>query len=200
MLAEIDPRPFQVQLTQAEGQLARDLAQLDNAKADLKRYQDAAEAVSKQQLDTAAATVAQFEGNLQSDRGAIASANLQLSYCQITSPLTGKVGLRAVDPGNIVHASDANGLAVITQLQPIAVQFSVAQDDVPRIIAKMNAGEKLPVEAYDRSLTAKLATGELAAADSAIDQTTGKLRFKATFDNGDSSLFPNQFVNVRRAG
>ena len=142
LLAEIDPRPFQVQLVQAQGQLARDEAQLNNAKVDLKRYEDAGEAVSRQQLDTAAANVAQFDGNVKSDQGAIDSANLNLKYCEVTAPLSGKIGLRSVDQGNIVHASDSNGLAVITQLQPIAVLFSVSQDDVQKIMQKVERRPK----------------------------------------------------------
>jgi multidrug efflux system membrane fusion protein len=197
LLAEIDPRPFQVQLTQAEGQLARDQAQLDNAKVDLKRYQDAEDAVSRQQLDTATATVAQDEGNVKTDQGAIDSAKLQLAYCRVTAPLTGKIGFRNVDVGNIVHASDANGIAVIAVFQPIDVVFSVKQADVPPILEKMNAGQKLEVDAFDEGLTKKLAVGELAAADSTIDQTTSSLRFKAVFSNQDNRLYPNQFVNVR---
>jgi multidrug efflux system membrane fusion protein len=197
LLAEIDPRPYQVQLMQAQGALARDQALLDNAKLDLKRYQDAKDAVSKQQLDTAAATVAQDIGNVKTDQGAIDSANLQLTYCKVTSPLTGKIGLRLVDQGNIVHAADTNGLAVITQLQPISVVFSVAQDQVPPILEKLNAGEKLQVQAYDRGLVKRLGVGTLEAADSQINQSTSSLEFKSIFPNTDSALYPNQFVNVR---
>jgi multidrug efflux system membrane fusion protein len=197
LLAEIDPRPFQVQLIQAQGQLERDQAQLANARVDLKRYQDAKEAITGQQLATAAATVTQDEGIVKTDQGAIDSANLSLIYCRVTAPLTGKIGFRGVDAGNIVHAADVNGLAVIAVFQPIDVVFSVKQADVPSIIEKMNAGKTLEVDAYNEDLTKKLAVGKLMAADSTIDQTTSSLRFKAEFPNEDNALYPNQFVNVR---
>jgi multidrug efflux system membrane fusion protein len=197
VLAELDKRPFQVQLDQAKGNLARDQAILQSNQADLKKYTEAGDAVSRQQVDTAAAAVKQAQGNIEADGGAIQSAELNITYCTITSPVTGKIGLRAVDDGNIVHASDANGIAVITQIQPISVLFSISQDDVPRVLKKMNAGEKLAVEVYDRGLVNKLATGTLESSDSEMDQTTGNLRFKATFGNQDGNLFPNQFVNVR---
>jgi multidrug efflux system membrane fusion protein len=196
-LFEIDPRPYQVQLAQAEGQMAKDQAQLKNAKADLERYQMAREAVSQQQLDTAAAAVANFEGAVKVDQGQIDSAKLQIAYCHITAPLTGRIGLRVVDRGNMIHANDASGLAVITQLQPVSVLFSLPEDAIPRVVKQMNAGNKLPVEAYDRDLKVKLATGTLLAIDSQIDPTSGTVRFKAIFPNEDNSLFPNQFVNAR---
>jgi len=197
LLFEIDPRPFQVQLEQAEGQLAKDQALLKNARADLERYEIAKEAVSRQQIDTAAANVAQYEGALKIDQAQIDSAKLQISYSRITSPLAGRIGLRMVDQGNIVHASDANGLAVITQLQPIAVLFSLSEDLIPRIMRKMTAGETLAVEAYDRELKIRLATGTLVAVDSQVDSTNAMVRFKAQFSNTDFALFPNQFVNAR---
>ncbi len=197
VLAELDRRPFKDVLDQANGNLARDNAILQNAQADLKKYVEAGNAVSRQQVDTASAAVKQAEGNIQADTAAIESATLNITYCTITSPITGKIGLRFVDIGNIVHASDANGLAVITQIQPISVLFSIAQDDVPPVMKKMNAGEKLTVEAYDRGIINKLATGTLESSDSQMDQTTGNLRFKAIFGNKDGTLFPNQFVNVR---
>jgi multidrug efflux system membrane fusion protein len=196
-LFEIDPRPYKVQLAQAEGQMAKDQAQLKNAQADLKRYQIAREAVSQQQLDTAAANVANFEGAVKVDQGQIDSAKLQIFYCTITAPITGRIGLRMVDRGNMIHASDANGLAVITQLQPVALLFSLPEDAIPSVVKKMNAGVKLDVEAYDRDFKVKLATGTLLAIDSQIDSNSGTVRFKAIFPNEDNSLFPNQFINAR---
>jgi multidrug efflux system membrane fusion protein len=199
LLAEIDPRPFQVQLKQAQGQLARDEALLKNARLDLARYQEAGEAASQQQRDTAAAAVGQYEGAVLIDQSQIDNANLQLTYCRVTSPLTGKIGLRLVDQGNVVHQTDANGLAVITQLEPIAVIFTLPEDSLPQALkAKEAAGGKpLVAEAYDRDMKTLLATGKLAAVDNQIDVTTGTARFKALFDNTDLVLFPNQFVNVR---
>jgi multidrug efflux system membrane fusion protein len=196
VLAEIDGRPFEVQLSQAQGQFARDQALLKNAHADLQRYQDASAAVPKQQIDTAASTVAQYEAALVVDQSQIDSAKLQLTYCEIVSPITGKIGLRLVDQGNLVHASDSSGLAVITQFQPIAVDFSLPQDDLPRVQKAMRAGD-VEVEAYDRSLQNRLADGKLLAVDSQIDPSTGTVRMKARFDNQDEALFPNQFVNAR---
>lgn len=196
-LFEIDPRPYQVQKEQAEGQMAKDQAQLKNAKADLQRYEIAKEAVSQQQLDTAAANVSQFEGAVKIDQAAIDSAKLNITYCKINAPLTGQIGLKAVDQGNIVHASDPNGLAVITQKKPIAVLFSLSEDRIPEVIRQMNAGKKLAVDAFDRSFTTKLGTGTLLAIDSQIDPTSASVRFKAVFPNEDGVLFPNQFVNAR---
>jgi len=199
LLIEIDPRPFQVQLEQAQGQMAKDTAALKNAKLDLERYQVlfSQEAVPKQQLDTQQATVNQAEGAIQSDQAQIDNARLQLTYSQIRSPLTGRIGLRLVDQGNIVHASDANGLAVITQLQPIAVDFNIAEDSLPVVQKKMQTDPNLPVEAWDRDMKQKIATGRLLTIDNQIDQTTGTVRFKGQFENQDNSLFPNQFVNAR---
>lgn len=199
LLAQIDPRPYQVQLEQAEGQMARDAAQLKNARLDLERYRVllAQDSLPKQQYDTQAAAVTQYEGTLKSDQAQIDSAKLQITYCRITSPLTGRIGLRLVDQGNMVHASDTNGLAVITQMQPIAVLFNITASDVPQVLQKMRAGRKLRVDAYDKSMAAKIATGELLTIDNQIDLTTGTLRFKALFPNGDGALFPNQFVNAR---
>jgi multidrug efflux system membrane fusion protein len=199
LLAQIDPRPYQVQLEQAEGQMARDAAQLKNAKLDLERYRIllAQDSIPKQQYDTQVATVNQAEGTVKADQAAIDSAKLQIVYCRITSPLTGRIGLRLVDQGNMVHASDTNGLAVITQVQPIAVLFNITASDVPQVLAKMRAGRKLRVDAYDKAMEKKIATGELLTIDNQIDLTTGTLRFKALFANGDGALFPNQFVNAR---
>ena len=196
-LFEIDPRPFQVQLEQAQGQLAKDQAQLNNAKADLQRYVTAREAVSQQQYDTAVAVVAQFEGAVKIDQATINSANLNLTYSKIAAPLTGRIGLKVVDQGNMIHASDTNGLAVITQMKPIAVLFSLAEDNIPQVVKEMNSGKKLAVDAFDRSLKNKLASGTLLAIDSQIDQTSATVKFKAVFPNEDGALFPNQFVNAR---
>ncbi len=198
LLMEIDPRPFQVQLEMAEGQKAKDVAQLQNAMTDRERYKVlyAQEAIPKQQLDTQLSTVAQFEATIKSDQAAIDNAKLQLVYCRITSPLTGRIGLRLVDQGNIIHASDANGLVVITQLQPIAVLFNIAEDSLPAVRKKMDAGT-LRIDAYDRDLKKKLAQGHLLTIDNQIDQSTGTVRFKGQFENQDNSLFPNQFVNAR---
>jgi multidrug efflux system membrane fusion protein len=199
LLAEIDPRPFQVMLDQAKGQLARDQAQLNDAKVNLARYQTlwTDQVIAKQQLDTQAATVGQFEGALESDKAAISNAELQLTYCKITSPLTGRIGLRQVDVGNIVHASDANGLATIAQMQPIAVLFTIPADSLPPVLKKLRAGAKLPVYAFDRNDTTQIASGTLLTVDNTIDPTTGTSKLKAQFPNSDFALFPNQFVNCR---
>jgi multidrug efflux system membrane fusion protein len=199
LLAEIDPRPFQGQLVTAEGNLAKDTAQWENAKVDLNRYQalDAQRVIPRQQAETQAAMVHQLEGTLGADRGQIQGIKLQLTYCTIKSPLTGRIGLRTVDQGNIVHAADLNGLATITQVQPIAVVFNLAQDYLPQVMGKMRAGQSLVVEAYDRDLKKKLAAGRLLTVDNAIDLGTGTAKFKAEFPNDDGSLFPNQFVNAR---
>jgi membrane fusion protein, multidrug efflux system len=199
VLAEIDPRPFQALLTQAEGQYERDKALLDNANIDLSRYQTAysKNAIPKQLLDTQQATVHQYEGIVKNDQGQIDNAKVQLAYCQITSPISGRVGLRLVDPGNIVHASDANGMLVITQLQPISLVFSVAEDSLPQIQQQLRRGNRLPVDAFDRTQQKKLSTGTLLTFDNVIDTTTGTVKLKATFPNDDNVLFPNQFVNAR---
>jgi multidrug efflux system membrane fusion protein len=197
LLAEIDPRPFQVQREQAEGQYARDQAQFNNAKKNVERDTEAGAAISKQQLDADTSSMNQFAAAMQVDQGQIDAAKLQLAYCQITAPISGRIGLRLVDQGNIIHANDANGLAVITQLQPIAVVFSLTEDVVPQVQQKLHAGAKLEVDAFDRDLRTKIATGELLASDNQIDPTTGMLRFKAMFANTDNALFPNQFVNAR---
>jgi membrane fusion protein, multidrug efflux system len=198
LLAEIDPRPFQVQLEQAQGQMAHDEALLKNAQLDLVRYQTLFEqdSVAKQQLDTQAALVRQYEAQLKVDQGLIDNARLQLTYSRITAPLAGRVGLRLVDPGNIVHASDANGLLVITQTDPIAVIFAISEDNLGRVQQQMQ-GRKLSAEAYDRDLKKRLATGFLMTIDNQIDQTTGTVKFKAVFPNPNGALFPNQFVNAR---
>ena len=199
LLLEIDPRPYQVMLEQAEGQLARDQATLNNARVDLDRYTKllAQNAIPEQQLATQKATVAQSEGVVKTDQAQIDNAKLDLIYCQITAPITGRVGLRLVDPGNIVHATDTNALVVITQIQPISVIFTVAEDDLPVVLRKLAAGQHLTAEAWDRGNTTKIGTGTLATVDNQIDPTTGSLRLRANFDNSDNLLFPNQFVNVR---
>jgi multidrug efflux system membrane fusion protein len=198
-LAEIDPRPFQVQLTQAEGQYARDQAQLKNAQVDLERYQTLfkQDSIAKQQLDTQEALVRQYEGALKVDKGQIDSAKLQLAYASVVAPASGRIGLRQVDQGNVVHASDTNGIVVITQLQPITVVFTIPEDNIPSVMQKLQAGDKLSVDAYDRSQKTKLANGKLITVDNQIDTTTGTVKLKAQFSNEDFSLFPNQFVNTR---
>ena len=198
-LVEIDPRPFEVQLAQAEGQLIKDQAALDNARIDLSRYQTLVthNAIPEQQLATQKATVEQDEGVVKTDQAAIANAKLNLTYCHITAPITGRIGLRLVDPGNMVHASDVSPLLVITQIQPISVIFTIPEDHVPIVRQKMHAGQRLEVDAYDRDMKAKLAEGSLTTLDNQIDQTTGTLKLRATFNNSDNALFPNQFVNAR---
>ena len=199
LLAEIDPRPFQVQLTQAEGQMARDRAQWNNARLDLKRYKDLYEQgyIAKQQLDTQEALVRQYEGVLKTNQGLVDNAKLQLTYARVTAPISGRVGLRRVDPGNIVHASDPNGLLVITQLQPITVLFTIPEDSLPPVLNKLKAGERLPVEAFDREQKRQIAAGTLLTVDNQIDPNTGTVRLKALFPNTNNELFPNQFVNAR---
>jgi multidrug efflux system membrane fusion protein len=199
VLAEIDPRPFQVALEQAQGQMARDQAQLKDAQVNLARYQALwqEQVIAKQQLDTQAATVGQFKGTLEADQAAINNAQLQLSFTKITSPLSGRIGLRLVDVGNIVHTADQNGIAVITQLEPISVIFTIPADNLPPVLRKLRAGAALPVEAYDRDDKNRIATGTLLTVDNQIDTTTGTSRLKAVFDNRDGALFPNQFVNCR---
>ncbi|HTF45261.1 MAG TPA: MdtA/MuxA family multidrug efflux RND transporter periplasmic adaptor subunit [Terriglobales bacterium] len=198
LLVEIDPRPFQVQLEQAEGQLAKDQAQRKDAEVNFERfkllYQEGV--IPKQQLDTQGAQVGQFDGAIKTDVATIDSAKLQLVYCRITAPISGRVGLRLVDVGNIVHAADATGLLVITQLQPISVIFSLPQDQLPDVNSKLRNGAQLAVDAYDRDDTSKLASGKLATIDNQIDTTTGTYKLKSIFSNDDNILFPNQFVNV----
>jgi len=191
LLAEIDPRPFEVQLLQAQGQQARDEATLANARLDLQRYQAllAQDSIPRQQLDTQAALVNQLEATIKSDQAQVQSAKLNLVYCRITAPIAGRVGLRLVDPGNMVHASDPNGLVVVTQLSPIAVVFTIPADRLPPVTAQMRQGRRLAVEAWDRDLRTRLATGTLEAVDNQIDVATGTVRLKASFSN--------QFVNAR---
>jgi multidrug efflux system membrane fusion protein len=198
LLAQIDPRPFQVQLEQAQGQLAKDQAQRKDAEANLERYKLLFKegVIPQQQLDTQAASVGQSDGAITSDQSQIDSAKLQLTYSRITAPISGRIGLRLVDVGNIVHASDTNGLLVITQLQPVSVIFSLPQDQLPAVNGKLRSGVQLTVDAYDRDDTDKIASGKLQTIDNQIDLTTGTYKLKSMFANADNALFPNQFVNV----
>jgi membrane fusion protein, multidrug efflux system len=199
LLAEIDPRPYQAQLTQAEGQLIRDRASLRNAKLDLARYRtlSSQDSISKQQYDTQKSLVRQLEGSVKFDQGQIDNAKLQLAYARITAPTSGRIGLRLVDPGNIIHATDTTGLATITQLEPITVIFTIAEDSLPLVLARLENGEPLPVDAFNREQSEKLATGSLLTVDNQIDPSSGTVRLRAEFANKDHALFPNQFVNAR---
>jgi multidrug efflux system membrane fusion protein len=199
LLAEIDSRPFEVALAQAEGQLAKDVAARADANANLARFQQLWQegVIPKQQMDTQQATVGQFDGAIQSDTAQINSAKLQLVYSRITAPISGRVGLRLVDAGNMVHATDANGMLVITQVQPIAVIFTLPEDNLPEVAAEISKRQQLSVEALGRDNKAKIADGKLLTIDNQIDQTTGTVKLKAVFPNADLSLWPNQFVNVR---
>jgi multidrug efflux system membrane fusion protein len=199
VLAEIDPRPLQVQLAQVEGQLARDQAQLNNARLDLERYRVllAQDSVAKQQLDSQESLVRQFEGTVKIDQAQVDNAKLQLSYTRVTAPIPGRLGLRQVDAGNIVRSSDTLGLVVITQIDPITVVFTIPQDNLQRVLQRLKAGEKLGVDAWDREQKNKLAVGTLITVDNQIDTATGTIKLKAQFPNPEGLLFPNQFVNVR---
>ncbi|WP_454762959.1 MdtA/MuxA family multidrug efflux RND transporter periplasmic adaptor subunit [Cupriavidus campinensis] len=199
VLAEIDPRPFQAALDQATGQLARDQALLQNARLDQQRYKTllAQDSISKQQVDTQDALVRQYEGTVKTDQGNVDNARIQLGYTRIVAPTSGRIGLRQVDPGNIVGTSDTNGIALITQIQPIAVLYTIPEDNLPAVLRKLNAGEKLPVQAWDRQVRNQLGDGTLLTTDNQIDTTTGTVKLKAIFPNADGMLFPNQFVNVR---
>jgi multidrug efflux system membrane fusion protein len=198
LLAEIDPRPYQAQLTQAQGQMVRDQALLQNARLDLKRYRTLSQvdSIAKQQYDTQQSLVRQLEGTVKFDQGQIDNAKLQLTYSRITAPVSGRIGLRAVDPGNIIHATDTTGLAVITQLEPITVVFTIPEDSLPEVQDKLQERKRLAVDAYNREQTRKLSSGALLTMDNQIDPASGTVRLKAEFPNKDHRLFPNQFVNA----
>lgn len=198
-LVEIDPRPYQVALMQAQAQLAKDQAALDNAQVDLTRYQTLIthNAIPEQQVATQKALVEQDQAAIKADEAAIASAKLNITYCHVTAPITGRIGLRLVDPGNYIQASSQSALLVITQIQPISVIFTITEDHVPTVLKKLRQGARLQVDAYSRDLKTKLATGSLTTIDNQIDPTTGTLRLRATFANSNDALFPNQFVNAR---
>jgi membrane fusion protein, multidrug efflux system len=198
-LAQIDPRPYQVALAQAEGQLAKDQAVLKNSELDLQRYKTlvAQNSIARQTLDTQAALVQQNRGTVQADQAQVDTQKLNLTYCRIIAPVSGRVGLRQVDPGNYVQTSDANGIVVITQLQPISAIFTLPEDSLQVVLRRMRGGTSLAVTAFDRSGTNRLDTGRLETVDNQIDTTTGTVKLRATFDNSDQNLFPNQFVNIR---
>ena len=198
-LIEIDPRPYTAVVEQMQGQLLRDEALLANSRVDLARYETllAQDAIPEQQLATQRALVKQYEGTVINDQGLLDAAKVNVVYCHIAAPITGLVGLRLVDPGNIIHAADTNGMLVITQIQPISVIFTIGEDQLPPVLQKIRAGQTLPVDAWDRELKNKLATGSLSTLDNQIDQTTGTLKLRAIFANGNRALFPNQFVNAR---
>ena len=199
LLAEIDPRPYQVQLQQAQGQLMRDEALLKNAQIDAARYQTLLEqdSIAPQQTATQAALVKQYQGTVEIDRALVDNAKLQLSYAHITAPVSGRIGLRLVDQGNMIRSNDTNGLAVITQLQPISVVFTLPEDQIPAVMQRWHRDNNISVEAYDRAGHNKLADGKLLAVDNQIDTTTGTLKLKAQFDNQERTLFSNQFVNIK---
>jgi multidrug efflux system membrane fusion protein len=199
LLAKIDPRPFEVALEQALGQQQQNESQYQNAKRDLQRYQTLRkqDSIAPQMLDTQLALVSKFEGQLKSDQAAVNSARLQLEYTRITAPIAGRLGLRRVDAGNLINANDPLGLVVITQTQPIAVLFTLAESDLPAVRAPLLEGQTLAVEAYDRADQLRLARGELLTIDNQIDVATGTVKLKARFNNETDALFPNQFVNVR---
>ncbi|HTJ98282.1 MAG TPA: MdtA/MuxA family multidrug efflux RND transporter periplasmic adaptor subunit [Bordetella sp.] len=199
VLAQIDPRPFNVQLQQALGTQQQDLAQLENARRDLARYQALfkQDSIAKQQVDTQAALVRQYEGTQKTDQANVDNARLQLTFARITAPIDGRLGLRQVDPGNLVSSSDTTGLVVITQTQPIAVIFTLPETQLPEVREQLHAGHTLRVDAWDRANTKRLASGVLETLDNQIDVTTGTVKLKARFDNADDALFPNQFVNIQ---
>lgn len=199
LLAQIDPRPYQVSLENAEGTFARDSALLATARLDLKRYQTllSQDSIASQTVDTQKSLVKQYEGAVKTDQAAIDSAKLNLTYARITAPVSGRVGLRQVDPGNYVTPGDSTGIVVITQLQPMSVIFTTSEDNLPQILKQVNAGQKLSVTAYNRNNTVPLETGSLATLDNQIDTSTGTVKLRANFDNKEGMLFPNQFVNTR---
>lgn len=199
VLAQIDPRPFQAAFTQAEGQLKRDKALLANAKLDLARYQtlQKQDAIASQQVDTQAALVQQNEGTVKIDEGLFATAKLNLDYTKVTAPISGRVGLRQVDVGNVIHAGDANGFVIITQLQPMSVVFSLPEDAIPDVAKKMKVDKKIQVTAFDRAFKNPISAGTLQTIDNQIDPTTGMVKLRAEFANTDFNLFPSQFVNAQ---
>lgn len=199
LLAEIDSRPYQAQLLQYQGQLARDSALLTNAKLDLERYKKLwkQDSVAKQTLDTQVALVNQYEGSVKLDQGLIESTRVNLAYCRITAPSNGRVGFRQIDPGNFVQPSDLNGIVIINMVNPIKVIFSIPEDDLPQVMDQIRAGKILEVKTYDRTQKKLLATGKLLTVDNQIDPTTGTIKLEAIFQNDDNHLFPNQFVNVQ---
>ena len=199
LLAELDPRTFQVALAQAQGQLASDQANLTNARADLDRYRTllSQDSVAKQKVDTQEAQVRQLEGTVKAESAAVDSARLQLEYSRVVAPISGRLGLRQVDIGNQIHASDATGIVVITQVQPINVVFSVPETQLQSVLTAYRSGQPVLVEAWDRDLKQRLATGKLSSIDNQVDTATGTVKLKAEFTNEDNTLFPNQFVNVR---
>jgi multidrug efflux system membrane fusion protein len=198
-LAQIDPRPFQAILDQQEGQLERDRALLENARVDLTRYQklNAQDSVSHQTLDTQVALVHQYEGTVKADQGQVESAQVNLDFCHIVSPVEGIVGLRQVDEGNYVQTSDSSGLVVVTQINPMSVIFTVTEDDISKVTARLAAGAVLPVTVYDRTNSTKIADGKLGSVDNQVDTSTGTVKLRAVFDNRDGKLFPQQFVNAK---
>jgi multidrug efflux system membrane fusion protein len=199
LLAVIDPRPYEFALEQAQGQLLKDQALLKQAQDDLVRYQTLVkqDSIAQQTVDDQAQLVKQYQGTVKADQGTVDNAQLNIAYCHIVSPVTGRAGLRQVDLGNYVTANSTTGLVVVTEMQPITVIFSLPEDDLPAIMKQLNAGAALTVTAYDRSNTTKLAAGKLIAVDSQIDTTTGTVKLRAQFDNQDGMLFPNQFVNMQ---
>jgi multidrug efflux system membrane fusion protein len=199
LLAQVDPATFESALAQVQAQQARDQAQLDSAIVDLKRYRGllATDSIASQQVDTQEALVRQLQATVAADKAAVDSARLQLSYTRTYAPVRGRVGLRQVDPGNQVHASDANGLVVVTEVEPISVVFPLPQDNLPVVLGRLRSGATLTVDAFDRDGRTRLASGRLVSADNVVDPTTGTLKLKAEFDNKEGALFPNQFVNAR---
>jgi multidrug efflux system membrane fusion protein len=198
LLAQIDPRPYEAALAQFQGQVEKDQALLDNARLDLERYQRLikTDATTRQTLDTQAAAVRQYEGTVRSDQGQVDAQKLNLIYCRITSPVEGRVGLRQVDAGNYVTAADTNGIVVVTQLDPISVTFTLPETSLRKLMKRYQAGTKLQVSIYDRSSTEKRADGILDTVDNQVDTSTGTVKIRALFENADSALFPNEFVNV----
>jgi membrane fusion protein, multidrug efflux system len=198
-LIDIDPRPYEATLRQAQGNLQHDQGLLSQAKMDLSRYQEAfsKNAIAKQQLDDQAHIVEQYEGTVKADEGTVAYDKVQLEYCHIVSPIEGRVGLRLVDPGNTIFAGASSPLAVITQLQPITVVFNVSEDDLPRVQEQLEGDNKLSVDVFDRAAAHLIESGMLSSLDNQVDTTTGTVRFRAEFPNAKLALFPNQFVNAR---